>query len=77
MWPTALGTALVALLPKSGSGSADDYRPSVLLITLYRIWAKACGHFMQSHLLACGILKAAHFVAVEQQATDLAWRLLL
>ena len=77
LWPAALGTNLVALLPKGTSGDPSDYRPIMLLSVIYRIWAKARGTFMQGHLRAIGILPCGPIPGAEQQATDLAWRLLL
>ena len=35
-WPASLSTALVALLPKGTTGMAADYRPIMLLSTIYR-----------------------------------------
>ena len=48
-----------------------------LLSVLYRTWAKARGSFLQGHLRATGILPSGPIPAAEQQATDLAWRMLL
>ena len=76
-WSKALSTALVALLPKGTTGAPSDFRPIMLLSVLYRIWAKARGSFMQGHLRAVGILPNGPIPGAEQQATDLAWRLLL
>ena len=75
--PSALGTMLVALLPKGTTGDPSDFRPLMLLSVIYRIWAKAMGSFMQGHLRAVGILPTGPVPGAEQQATDLAWRLLL
>jgi len=77
LWPAAMGTNLVALLPKGTSGDPGDYRPIMLLSVIYRIWAKARSTFMQGHLRAIGILPTGPIPGAEQQATDLAWRLLL
>jgi len=76
-WPAALGTNLVALLPKGTSGDPSDFRPILLLRIIYRICAKARGTFMQGHLRAVGILPCGPIPGAEQQATGLAWRLFL
>ena len=76
-WPSALGTNLVALLPKGTSGDPSDFRPIMLLSVIYPIWTKARETFMQGHLRAVGVLPSGPIPGAEQQATDLAWRLLL
>jgi len=43
LWPAALSTNLVALLPKGTTGEPSDFRPIMLLSIIYRIWAKARG----------------------------------
>ena len=55
-WPSMLLHALVAMLPKLGTGQVGDFRPITLLSTLYRVWAKGhSGAFRCCLLLAVGV----------------------
>ncbi len=65
-WPRALSNALVARLPKGTTGLAEDYRPIMLLSTIYRVWAKSRGDFLQAHLRRCGILPAGPAAAASR-----------
>jgi hypothetical protein len=40
VWPEALSTTVVVLIPKAGATDPDERRPIALLSLLYRLWAR-------------------------------------
>ena len=74
-WPEPVAHSFVAMLPKGGTGSVDDYRPIVLLSVYYRLWAKARGNPFQVFLKAAGITPPSGPRAADALAYDLALRM--
>ena len=73
-WPEPIAHSFVAMLPKGGSGSPDDYRPVVLLSVFYRLWAKCRGTAFQTFLVKAGVSPSQPRSA-ESLAFDLALRM--
>jgi hypothetical protein len=74
-WPEPIAHSLVAVLPKGGTGTVDDFRPIVLLSVYYRLWAKSRGAPFQEFLKAAGIIPPSGPRAADALAYDLALRL--
>jgi hypothetical protein len=73
--PEPVAHSFVAMLPKGGTGTVDDFRPIVLLSVYYRLWAKASGAPFQEFLKAAGITPPSGPRAADALAYDLALRL--
>ena len=76
-WPACFNLALVAMLHKGGSDELDDFRPIVLLSTIYRLWASLRSRVMRSWLLMNGLLPASSCRGADSQAYELSLRLAL
>lgn len=74
-WPETLRHAMVAMLPKKGTGARDDYRPITLLTVLYRAWARAHSDGMRSWLRANQVARQKDLVGADIQAYELALQL--
>ena len=65
------------MLHKGGSDELDDFRPIVLLSTIYRLWASLRSRVMRSWLLMNGLLPASSCRGADSQAYELSLRLAL
>ena len=74
-WPTALRSALVAMLVRDGTGAPDDFRPIVLLPVLYRLWARHHSGAFRGWLRVNGVIRAPAQSDAAAQAYELAWAL--
>ena len=76
-WPACFNLALVAMLHKGGTEELDDFRPIVLLSTIYRLWASQRSRLLRAWLLAIELLPAADGRGADSQAYELSMRLAL
>ena len=76
-WPASFNLALVAMLHKEGSEELDDFRPIVLLSTIYRLWASQRSRQLRAWLLSNGLLPASSGRGADTQAFELSMRLAL
>ena len=73
--PEPIAHSFVAMLPKGGTGTVDDYRTTVLLSVYYRLWAKTRGNPFQILLKAAGITPPSGPRAADALAYDVALRM--
>ena len=76
-WPARFNLALVAMLHKGGTSELDDFRPIVLLSTVYRLWAGLRSRVLRSWLSANGLLPPTNGRGADTQAYELSLRLAL
>lgn len=74
-WPERLRQALVAMLPKRGTGELGDFRPITLLSAVYRLWAKGHSAQVRHWLQRNGVLRQQDLVGADTQAYELALRM--
>ena len=76
-WPAYFNLALVAMLHKGGTSELDDFRPIVMLNTIYKLWAGLRSRVLRSWLSANGLLPSTNGRGADTQAYELSLRLAL